>query len=321
MPNFKLLIKKLYTMYKVNNKEYNLDDFLLVEPYVKELILEMNKIEMQFNLKSFQGNSKINMTLVDQINTDSIICLPKLKSHISIDSVVIEGNDISGKETYSRFLFNDLSRVANNTRINHNIKHDIYLLSFPTYTSQIGIEIRKLLKKSRKTNFDKYLLNWLFCYDRINTMFNMYEMFNSRQLFGKYHHVIVFDRFYQSNWIYNKEYEDDPIVDWLLRTESVFFESTNIKDIIIFHRDKTEPDRIHNKLIMGKPDKDLNETIEFQQIIRDRFLSHKFKYKVSKEYFKPNNINISFFTVKDVVVDELPKEESFLNKLYKNLNL
>lgn len=316
--SLKLLLSKLCTMIKVNNKTYNLDDFLSVEPYVKKLILEMNKIEMKYDTKSLQGDSKINMTLVKQIKDNELIQLPRLRDGIIIDSIVIEGNDISGKETYSMFLYNDISNKIISTPLHG--RHDVKLVSFPTYTSQIGAIIKKLLRKQHKTNFDMYLLNWLFCYDRVNVMFNIYENFNSRSLFKKYHHILIFDRFYQSNWVYNSINNDDPVIDWLFRTESVFFDSTNIRDIILFLRDKTEPDEVHDKLINNKSGKDLNETISIQQTIRDKFLSFKFKNKIKNQYFAKNP-NVHYFTVKNVVIDNLPKDEEFLDKLYHSVHL
>ena len=316
--NLRLLLSKLYTIFKVNNKEYNLNDFLSVEPYVKKLILEMNRIEIKYDTKSLQNETKINTTLVKQIKDNELIQLPKLRDGIVIDSIVIEGNDISGKETYSRFLYNDIYKEIRLTPIHDH--HNVELLSFPTYTSKIGVIIKKLLRKQHKTNFDMYLLNWLFCYDRVNVMFNIYENFNSRSLFKNYHHILIFDRFYQSNWVYNSIGDDDSVVDWLFRTESVFFDSINIRDIILFLRDKNEPDEVHDKLINNKSGKDLNETVYIQQLIRDKFLSSKFKKKISNQYFAKNP-NIHYFTVKDVVVDDLPRNEEFLDKLYHSIHL
>lgn len=316
--SLKLLLSKLCTMIKVNNKAYNLDDFLSVEPYVKKLILEMNKIEMKYDTKSLQNDTKINTTLVKQIKDNELIQLPKLRDGIVIDSIVIEGNDISGKETYSRFLHDDIHNEIILAPI--HAQHDVKLVSFPTYTSKIGAIIKKLLRKSYKTNFDMYLLNWLFCYDRVNVMFNIYENFNSRSLFKNYHHILIFDRFYQSNWVYNSIGKDDQVVDWLFRTESVFFDSTNIRDIILFLRDKNEPDEVHDTLINSKSGKDLNETISIQQTIRDKFLSFKFKNKIKNQYFAKNP-NVYYFTVKDVVVDNLPRNEEFLDKLYYHVHL
>ena len=320
MGRINLAFSKLKTMIAVNSKPYSVDGFLTVEPYVKKLIVHWYEMSVKHNVRELLGNSNINKGLVTQIKDNDIIQLPELKDSIILDSVVIEGNDISGKETYSNFLYKDLEDKIQNKEHNFICKVEVHHLSFPVYTSYIGIAIKELLKKPRKTNFDRYLLNWLFCYDRINTIMNLFDSFNERSLFNFYHHILIFDRFYQSNWVYNGYGDNDPVVDWLLRTETTLFESVNIKDIIIFHRNRIEPDEVHDKLIRNKPGRDSNETIEFQQIIRDRLLSSKFKKKITNQYFI-NNPKVYYFTVKDVVVDNLPRESKFLYNIYKSLGL
>lgn len=318
MNSITLTMYKWWTMFSVNNKSYTLDSFLTVENYVKKLILNMYNRETKFDAQKLQGIDKINRTLVYQIKNDKFVTLPELKPNVHVDSVVIEGNDVSGKETYSRFLHLDLDKTMAVAKVNNT--QSAHLISFPNYTSQIGKLIAKLLRKRNKTNFDKYLLNWLFCYDRINTMMNMFDEFNNQSDIIHHHHVLVFDRFYQSNWIYNQMDSRDAVVDWLLRTEKVVFDKTNIKDVIIFHRDKHEPDEVHDKLIKDKKNKDLNETIEFQKVIRDRFITSRF-YKKLKVNHYTGSPKIHYFTVKEVVVDDKPRESAFLTYIHKSLNL
>lgn len=318
MNNITLIMYKWWTMFSVNNKSYTLDSFLTVENYVKKLILSMYNREIKCNTQNLQGIDKINRTLVYQIKNDKFINLPELKPNVHVDSVVIEGNDVSGKETYSRFLHLDLDKTMAVAKVNNT--QSAHLISFPTYTSQIGKLIAKLLRKRNKTNFDRYLLNWLFCYDRINTMMNMFDKFNNQSDLIHHHHVLIFDRFYQSNWIYNQMDSRDAVVEWLLRTEKVIFDRTNIKDIIIFHRDKHEPDKVHDKLIKDKKNKDLNETIEFQKVIRDRFITSRFYKKLKVNYFV-GSPKIHYFTVKEVVVDDKPRESAFLTYIHKSLRL
>lgn len=318
MNGITLTMYKWWTMFTVNNKSYTLDSFLTVENYVKKLILNMYNREIKYDTQKLQGIDKINRTLVYQIKNDKFVTLPELKPNVHVDSVVIEGNDVSGKETYSRFLHLDLDKTMAVAKVDNT--QSAHLISFPNYTSQIGKLIAKLLRKRNKTNFDRYLLNWLFCYDRINTMMNMFDEFNNQSDIIHHHHVLVFDRFYQSNWIYNQMDSRDAVVDWLLRTEKVVFDKTNIKDVIIFHRDKHEPDEVHDKLIKDKKNKDLNETIEFQKVIRDRFITSRF-YKKLKVNHYTGSPKIHYFTVKEVVVDDKPRESAFLTYIHKSLNL
>lgn len=319
MNNITLTVYKWWTMFTVNNRPYSLDAFLSVENYVKKLIVNMYNREMKHDTQNLQGINKINRTLVYQIMNNKFVNLPKLKPNVHVDSVVIEGNDVSGKETYSRFLYLDIDKTMSEVK-SDNSSQTVHLISFPTYTSQIGNLIAKLLRKHNKTNFDRYLLNWLFCYDRINTMMNMFDEFNNQSDLIHHHHVLIFDRFYQSNWIYNQMDSRDAVVEWLLRTEKVIFEPVNVKDIIIFHRDKHEPDKVHDKLIKDKKNKDLNETIEFQKVIRDRFITSRFYKKLKVNYFV-GSPKIHYFTVKEVVVDDKPRESTFLGYLHKSLRL
>lgn len=314
----KLILSKLWLKYKLDKSEYTLDNFLSVEPYVKNAIAFLYDNETRKYGYNRHDLNSINERLVKNIVDNDDIILPKLKRNIQIDSVVIEGNDISGKETYSKFLHEELGKIANK----NIIVTETYLLSFPNYNSTLGMYISKLLRKSNKTNFDKYLLNWLFCYDRVNTMMNLYYKFNDQTSSKiKYHYILIFDRFYHSNWIYSINNNEQPIADYMFRVEAKFFESTNIRDIIVFHRSPIESDETHDNLIKNKPDKDLNETIEFQKKIRDRLLSYRFKYLATKKYMFPNKVNISYFSIKKVIIDNSPRSDEFISQLCSRLNL
>ena len=321
LDKIELFIKKMILKFKVNGKPYNLDSFLSVEPYIKDLIVDMYNNEITYDTQDDLKNFKINKGLVDKILDEEDITIPEIKNLVKVTSLVIEGNDISGKETYSYWLYDKMNAIINTNKDQiSGYKREVHLLSFPNYSGQIGKFIEKYLRKPRKSNFDRYVLNWLFYYDRINLISNYIDSFNARSFFSFYHHVLIFDRFYQSNWVYNQYIKNDPIVDWILRSEKILYASLNIKDMIIFHRDKKEPDEIHDKLILNKPGKDLNETVEFQQIIRDRFLSSEFKKKV-KVTIQTSDPVLHYFTVNEVINENKPRDDKFIDYLHKDLLL
>lgn len=99
--------------------------------------------------------------------------------------VVLEGFDQAGKKTQSKMLSEFLCKRKKKTTI----------FSFPDYSTPIGMEIKKYLSGTRK--FSPQVIHCLLAANR-------WEKFNDIQNALAKNHIVIMNRYYQSNLVYGK---------------------------------------------------------------------------------------------------------------------
>ena len=278
----KYLLKKF-----VNDGDNNLEKFYATLTYVKWLLKHLNSTNNDPLLLSITKN------LLDD-NFNPFDLLPNVNRNIKFKSLVVEGNDISGKETYTTYLVEHFNKLDKLTADGEHIK--IERLTFPNYDSVIGKEISRLLRVKNKTNFDMNVLIWLFILDRKNTLLHYIKYYNNKNKF-RYNVILIFDRFYLSNYAYYVHQYPDIALNILMNENLVYSSSRlELNDYLIFTRNREEPDLLHDELIKLKSNKDENETIELQKQIATNY-----RNKELYDIIKNNNPVIRFFEISDVL--------------------
>lgn len=162
----------------------------------------------------------------------------------------IDGLDVSGKETLSKYLYNELKRYNLN----------VILKSFPDYESRSGKKILNLLHKGKL--------------DKIDELFSLNRVEYFKKLKIEQDTILILDRYTYSTLFYNSDKGIE-----LFKKEMNY---SLIPDLtIIINATQKIAKKLHYQLINSKPNKDKNETIEKQievsEMITDR-ISYVYDY-------------------------------------------
>lgn len=206
------------------------------------------------------------------------------KNYIVIN---IDGLDVSGKETFVK----NLKKMVNELLVTHHANDrelEIITHSFPTYESVVGAKIKAVLNTDINER-NKAQLDMLFAYDRLDVCSKISKTSLSNK--SKFH-VIIFDRYYISNLIYgvvgNKDIMNaiktmesngkskEEIIDFIFNNTNPGWQYNMEKSILLnpdvccmFYRKDKVGEELHKKLLLEKPSKDKNETLEFQASLND----------------------------------------------------
>lgn len=286
------IIKRYLLKRYVNKGSNNLEKFYMTLSYVKWLLQYIDATNKDENLLP------IDKSLLEE-GFNPFGLLPTVNRNIKFKSIVVEGNDISGKETYTKHLESTFSS-CNYSKNSDGENIVVELLSFPNYNSVIGKEIARLLRVKNKTIFDINVLNWLFILDRKNTILHQIRKYNRKNRY-KYNVILIFDRFYLSNYVYNMDKYPDIAYHVFVNENRVYKNDLRMHEYMIFTRD--DIDHKHDELIKNKTDKDENETIEYQKKIALNYKNRELESLLRNHDVYATYPRIRYYKISDVICE------------------
>lgn len=177
--------------------------------------------------------------------------------------VVVEGLDATGKETFAKSLCEYVKEFDWGVTGLEVIHH-----AFPTYETEIGKEIKKILMTPHEDR-DNKLLDDLMFYDRMDIMMKL--CLKARDTDAPV--FLVLDRYYFSNFVYSAQ--DSYTTQKRFELEATVLPKPNI---VIHFVPQTENGKdIHKRQIEEKSNKDLNEVYDFQEYLLSKYIP-KLKY-------------------------------------------
>lgn len=216
--------------------------------------------------------------------------------------IVIDGMDGTGKETQSRLLLQKLKDRG----------EKVELFSFPNYKSESSYFVTKFLKEGYCREENPTIHHFFFAIDRGITF--------AKEIKEKYEqgYTIILDRYTTSEFIFNlQNYRTDEISSFydMLHTIEMNYLQLPEPDLVVVLYSVPE---VSNKLIEeryknDKSKRDLNENMEFQQII---FSNIKYMIDNNIDIFGPtiylciHNENNELYTRKtnhDVILEIVDK--------------
>lgn len=235
----------------------------------------------------------------------------RLKNYYIVN---IEGLDVSGKETFSKSLKETIEKTI--VKSEPELKMEVYLHSFPTYDSKVGEKIKDMLKLD-PSDRNGAELDRLFAEDRRVQMACYGYKFRKNP---DVYHILIVDRYYLSNLLYStaalvKNGDVGAQMNPMTSKAMIMYRSEKMilptpDTVVMFSRGHNKRDgydkvrNLHNTLIIGKGDKDANETDEFQSLVNDIYWK-SFRYNI-EEFERSLNVTIG---------------DNFGNDIYENIVL
>lgn len=241
----------------------------------------------------------------------------RLKNYYIVN---VEGLDVSGKETFAKSLKDLIEKMI--VKSEPELKMEVYLHAFPTYESKIGEKIKAMLQldpaERNGAELDK-----LFAEDRRTQMACYGYKFRRNP---DTYHILIVDRYYLSNLLYStaalvKNGDVGAQMNPMTSKAMVMYRSEKMTlpipdSVVVFSRGYNKREgydkvrNLHNSLILGKGDKDANETDEFQTLVNDIYWK-SFRYNI-EEFERSLNVtigdNFGNTIYEDIIIDLIKAE-------------
>lgn len=291
-PNLQELISSIYTLVSSSAiKSFeNFYDFLGKELF-NQIFYKVSSSSKHVYLIMFTMWGIISYIIHKNFDNSKGFLSSKFKKNYKC--FVVEGLDVSGKETLSKSLVNN-PVYRNKLKEKFKVKDIIYMTS-PDYETDTGRHIKRILQDKTISNENNIKQEYMDYAMAVNRIFAMLELAMKREDKIDIKTLVIYDRYFTSSSIYN----DKPNLT-LIKEEEKFL--LDIKLILCIGTFTEESKKLHSELISNKikeGSSDCNETMAVQIKTNYNIVNN-----IGKDFNLSNKIPIYYYSVGELFEDE-----------------